>query len=340
MLNKINGIAALISAVLLFPEQGVPAKTAGTKDGGSVGTTKAIVSELWIAPTDISSRNLFYGPGGEKHQPGKSLTFIKEDLSGSNPKFDVRDENGVCWKVKLGVESQPETVASRLLWAVGYYADEDYYRDSAQMRNLPAHLHRGQNFVEAGGTIHSLRLKREDKGYKRTGFWRWRNGPFSGTRELNGLRVMMALINNWDLKDENNATLEEPTGRVYEVSDLGASFGSSGVLLEKKAAKGNLHSYQRSKFMTKAGLEYVDFSTPSLPSLPYIFNPWQYGRRARLHWIGRHINRSDAQWMGQLLGQLSRDQIRDAFRAAGYSPTDAAAFTQTLQTRIEQLKGL
>ena len=340
MPNRIKGIAILIGAVLLFPEQGVLAKTAGTKDGRSVGTTKAIVSELWVAPADLSSRNLFYGPGGEKHQPGKIFTFIKEDLGGSNPKFDVRDENGVRWKVKLGLESQPETVASRLLWAVGYYADEDYYRDSVQTRNLPAHLHRGQNFVGTDGTIHCLRLKREDKDHKKTGSWSWRNGPFRGTRELNGLRVMMALINNWDLKDENNATLEEPAGLVYEVSDLGASFGSSGVFLEKKAAKGNLHSFETSKFLTKVGPEYVDFATPSLPSLPYIFNPWQYGRRARLCWIGRHIDRADAKWMGQLLGQLSTDQIRDAFRAAGYSQADAAAFTQTLQTRIEQLKGL
>ena len=289
---------------------------------------------------DLSSRNLFYGCGGEKHQPGRAFTFLKEDLDGSNPKFDVRDENGVEWKVKLGPESKPEIAASRLLWAVGYYTDEDYFVDSLQLRNLPMHLHRGQNLVGTDGTIHNLRLKRKDKGDHKIGSWSWRKGPFTGTREWNGLRVMMALVNNWDLKDENNAILEEQAGRVYEVSDLGASFGTSGVLLTKKTAKGNLHSFQKSKFMTKVAAEYVDFATPSLPSIPYLFNPWQYGRRARLRWVGRHINRDDAKWMGQLLGQLSSTQVRDAFRAAGYSPADAAAFTRTLQIRIEQLKRL
>jgi hypothetical protein len=268
------------------------------------------------------------------------FTFLKEDLEGSNPKFDVRDESGVEWKVKLGSESRPEIAASRLLWAVGYYTDEDYFRDSLQMRNLPTHLHRGQNLVGADGTIHNLRLKRKDKGDHKIGSWSWRKGPFSGTREWNGLRIMMALVNNWDLKDENNAIVEQQAGRVYEVSDLGASFGTSGVLLTKATAKGNLHSFQKSKFMTKVAPEYVDFATPSLPSIPYLFNPWQYGRRARLRWIGRHINRADAKWMGQLLGQLSSTQVRDAFRAAGYSPADVAAFTTTLQIRIEQLKGL
>jgi hypothetical protein len=150
----------------------------------------------------------------------------------------------------------------------------------------------------------------------------------------------MALINNWDVKDENNVIYEEHGKRMYEVSDLGASFGTSGVLLRKKTAKGNLHSFQRSKFIAKIEPEYVDFATPGLPSVPYLFNPWQYGYRAQLRWIGRHVKRSDAKWIGQVLGELSANQIRDAFRAAGYSEEDAAAFTQTVQTRIEQLKAL
>ena len=31
------------------------------------------------------------------------------------------------WKIKLGDEARPETVATRFLWAAGYFADEDYY---------------------------------------------------------------------------------------------------------------------------------------------------------------------------------------------------------------------
>ena len=56
--------------------------------------------------------------------------------------------------------------------------------------------------------MHNVRLKRtEDE--KKIGTWRWRNNPFAGTRELDGLRVMMAVINNWDLKDKNNAIRDE-----------------------------------------------------------------------------------------------------------------------------------
>src|SRR5438270_794718 len=110
--------------------------------------------------------------------------------------------------------------------------------------------------------------------------WSCRNGPFEGTRELNRLRVMMALMNNWDLKDENNTVFPGKEGPVYEVSDLGATFGTNGVLLVKQNAKGNAHSYQHSKFITKTTPEYVDFATPSLPSLLYIFNPFRYSGRA------------------------------------------------------------
>jgi len=38
---------------------------------------------------------------------------------------------------------------------------------------------------------------------------------------------MMALINNWDLKDVNNAVHEYEGKRIYLISDLGASFGST-----------------------------------------------------------------------------------------------------------------
>ena len=190
------------------------------------------------------------------------------------------------------------------------------------------------------GTVRNVRLERENKARKGGEQWSWRNAPFEGTREFNGLRVMMALMNNWDLKDENNTAYLEKERSVYEVSDLGATFGTTGVLLTKKNAKSNVHSYQHSKFITKTTPEYVDFATPSLPSLPYVFNPFQYTRRARLRRIGKHVNRADAKWIGGLLARLSDAQIQDAFRAAGYSPEELEAFTRVVEDRIAKLNAL
>ena len=69
-------------------------------------------------------------------------------------------------------------------------------------------------------------------------------------------------------------------------------------------------------------------------------NPREFLMRLRLRWIGRHIPRQDAKWMGGLLARLSPQQIRDAFRAAGYSNPDIDRFSTILRSRIEQLNEL
>jgi hypothetical protein len=79
---------------------------------------------LWTDPGDIRSRNLYWGPGGEDRQPQLPVEFLQEDRHGTSPKFDVRDSAGTKWRAKLGIEAGPEVVASRLLWAVGYSANE------------------------------------------------------------------------------------------------------------------------------------------------------------------------------------------------------------------------
>ena len=52
--------------------------------------------------------------------------------------------------------------------------------------------------VIPGGTMRNVDMKRLEKNEKKIGIWRWRHNPFFGSREFNGLRVMMALLNNWD----------------------------------------------------------------------------------------------------------------------------------------------
>lgn len=318
---------------------GLPSTAQSAPDPKPVVQTSSAV--LWVHPDDISSRNLLYGSGGEKDQPHLPAIFEKEDMKGTSPKFDVRDQDGEKWKVKLGVEARPETVATRLLWAVGYFTEEDYFVPDLSVANVPRHLRRGRQFVHQG-IAKNVRLKRHPKHAEKEGYWHWRKNPFSGTREFNGLRVMMALINNWDLKDDNTGIYEDKDShqKLYMVTDLGASFGTIGLRAGPGAGKGDLKAYEHSKFISHMHRDYVDFATPAhstvLGILSIIDIP-DFFSRMRLRWIGRHIPRDDAKWVGSLLAQLRPEQIQDAFRAAGYPEKDVQAFSAVVEKRIADL---
>src|SRR5260370_365453 len=133
---------------------------------------------LWRNPADIASRDLFYGPGGAEDQPRGTFTFVKEDLDGTNPKFVVRDQDGVKWKVKLGLEARPETVAARIVWAAGYFTNEDYFVPDLQVQRMPTRLHLGWKLAEPEGTLHNVPLKQKMPGEKRIGTWQWRGNPW------------------------------------------------------------------------------------------------------------------------------------------------------------------
>jgi hypothetical protein len=47
--------------------------------------------------------------------------------------------------------------------------------------------------------------------------------------------------------------------------------------------------------------------------------------------------RSHARWVGELLGCLSTGQLRDCFRAGGYSPDEVEGFAQVVESRIAGL---
>ena len=320
---------AVISSCILAADPGA--------GHGAVKTAGPAV--LWRDPGDIASRDLYYGPGGKIHEPHGIFKFEKEDRRGSSPKFDVVDENGVRWRVKMGGEARPETAASRLVWAVGYFANEDYFVTSLRVQNLPT-LARGRAFVSRDGTVHNVRLKRHDADEKKVGTWSWADDPFTKTREWNGLRVLMALLNNWDLKDVNNGIYQTSGSRPeqrYLVSDLGASFGTSRL---NWTNKGDLKAYCHSKFVKSVSQGFVDFNSPSGPPARVFFDMPEVVRRVGLVWLGRHIPVADAVWMGHLLAQITPDQLRAAFRAGGYSPSEIEALSGEFERRVQDLESL
>jgi hypothetical protein len=339
-LRKVLLIAALAAAfsspaLTQNPPQALAKKDAPRSKAAKAANAPAV---LWQDPGDIASRDLFHGNVQEAIEPKAPFTFVEEDMKGTSPKFVVHDGNGEKWVVKLGVEAKPETAASRLMWAVGYFANEDYYLNEMHVENMQR-LKRQPELVQADGTVKGVRLKRSGALGKNEGDWSWFDNPFTGKRELNGLRVMMALLNNWDLKADNNKIECKKRGEcLYLVSDLGASFGKTGSKISH--SKGNLKDYQESEFIKKATPEFVDFVLNSRPPLLFVFDIPYYREKAEIEKIAQHIPRADAAWIGGLLAQLSEDQVRDAFKAAGYEPDETEGYTKVVRERIAKLAAL
>ncbi len=296
---------------------------------------------LWKQPENIASLDMLNGRGGEKHHPDAPFKFVSEDLSGTNPKFDVRDANDTKWRVKVGEEPRPEVVASRFLWATGYFVNEDYVLPTATIPGLK--IKRGSYAIQ-GENITDARFARKPGGQKKIGIWKWKDNPFNGTREFNGLRVMMAVLNNWDLKDVNNAVYSDDKtgGQLFLVSDVGATFASNQIRTRAKD-KGNITSYKQSKFITKIKKDTVSFGTPAPPAgFAAIGDAFtgDYMRRMGFDWIGHDVPIADAQWIGSLLGQLTHQQIVDAFHAGNFPAATVDEYVSIVESRIADLKNL
>jgi hypothetical protein len=199
-------------------------------------------------------------------------------------------------------------------------------------------LDRGQEFVSDGDLVTGARLERGSRSLD-SKEWSWYDNPFVGTREFNGLRVMMALVNNWDLKQINNGSSDERGGgSQYGIIDLGATLGSTGNNFSR--SKGVLKDYAETGFIEKVTPTHVDFVMHSRPFFLTIFNLNNYRFRTRMESVAKRIPIVDARWIGGRLGEFSAGQIGDCFRAAGYSPSDVEAYTRVVMQRIAALKKL
>lgn len=314
----------------------------------SKGTPQPVGKPVaWRDAGEISSLNLLYGPGSEELAPAAPFTFVSESKTGASPKFRVKDARGVTWSVKMGPEAKAETVATRLVWAMGYFADEAYHFDSIEVQNLPS-LARGKEF-QSGKTVRDVKLEPRRPHETRGAIWDWLDNPFVGQREFNGLKVLMVLVANYDTRLDNNQiyTVKNPTtGELearYFVTDIGATFGKVGGLGGKRS-KNVLEDYRASKFIESVENGMVNFDYHTKPKgaggFASLFNPGYGKRQANKEKAMRSIPLNDAQWIGSRLALLSDEQLRDAFRAAHYDNATMEGYVSILRSRINELARL
>lgn len=309
------------------------------------GKESAGTHVLWRDPGDVAARDLRYGPGSAELAPQPPFTFVEEVKGGESPKFKVRDARDVEWGVKLGPEAQSETVATRLVWAVGYFAEEAYYFDEVSVDNMPRRLSRGREYV-VGRTVRGARFEPDRGDIVEGPEWSWRDSPFEGSREMSGLKVLMILLNNFDARKGNNHILyaDGPEGREarYVVTDLGASLGRAGGLGGKRV-KNDLEAFLSTKFVRGVDDGVVEFDFDTRPrgfGHLSVLHPKYYRGEVKKEAAMRGIPVEHAAWVGSLLSQLSDEQLRDAFRAAGYLEAVMEGYVRALRQRINQLRGL
>jgi hypothetical protein len=283
-------------------------------------------SVLWKEPADIASRDLLLGSGGESLKPDLSkVTFIRDQQGGGfSINYRVSDGAGKIWVAKLGKEAQPETASSRLVWAVGYVTEINYLLPCVHIQGAPEPRYKVLRCE--GDGFANVKFEARPEGVKRLDPWSWTNNKFAGTKEFQGMVVLMSLLNNWDLKDANNRILYVPGAEGgpelhYIISDLGATFGKTGGFLSHN--RNAPEDFVKSKFVEGVSGNRVRFA----------FGGKNVG-------LFKNITVEQTKWIASWLSRLSDEQISDAFRAANYSPEDVAVLSHAVRARINQLAAL
>jgi len=271
------------------------------------------MAELWVEPE--RGRDLFYGVGGRRLAPDPAATYtvIEIKRGGYSRGYTLRGPGDREWSAKFPPEAGTEVIASRIHWGIGYHQPPVYL-----MTNWTAHKATSPNpqlparFREKKPDLHGL-----DAGES----WSYYRNPFVGTRQMNGLLVLQAMLGNSDLKETQNViyTLDRPlegARRWYVARDLGHTFGRTGVL---DAPRGDIDVFERTPFIR--GVE---------------------NGRVRFEYRGRHrelfdgITPADVRWICERLSRLTDEQWHDAFRAGGVERPLADRFIRRMKQKIAE----
>jgi hypothetical protein len=285
---------------------------------------------LWRDPGSIAQKDLFWGAGHAERAPRPPFTFVKEDTGGTKPKVIVADAHGTTWSVKFSGRSasdnevHAEIAATRLAWAFGYLVEEHYYVADGVIDNAHG-LRRAADSIGADGRFRVARFERRSTEMSRTGHWSLVDNPFADTQELSGLKLVLALVNNWDTKPGNLSVFRvmRPDGQMqdlYLVSDYGSSFGRMAPFaLFSSRNRWSLPDYQSAPFIegvTGKSLTVNHKGDVTISTVPI----------------------EHARWFARLASQLTDDQVRRAFEASGASREEIEGFSARVMEKLRELR--
>ena len=325
--QRVSSFRAMFSGIALL---GVTTLATGACLAGSTlrstleSPTEADVARLWLEPSDLQDRDLFYGSGGKALMPDPAtpFTFIAADSTGYSGGYDVRGPDGMEWSVKVGREAQPEVVMSRILWALGYHQPPTYYLPNWTMTGAQS------GPQEAG----RFRPKLPDR--KVVAEWSWYENDFLTTQPFKGLVVANVMLNNWDWKTSNNKVYETAgqdggaRQQVLVVQDLGASLGKTAYPVFLKwlpmrrlgqGSRNDLEDFEGQGFIKGVDGTRVDFDYRGI-------------HRSLIE----TLSTNDIVWTSRLMARLSDAQWQDAFCAGGYDDEQARRYIAKIKTKVAE----
>ncbi|MBA3270595.1 MAG: hypothetical protein H0T71_08775 [Acidobacteria bacterium] len=299
---------------------------------------QSVQAKIWQDPGDVGKVDLALGPGGASGAPVPPFSFVEEHVTGSQPCVSVRDGRGKTWRVKWGDEVKVETLATRLAWAAGYFVETTYYLAEGEIRGA-TDLQRAAGCIGQNCQFRDARFELDEAGVIKhfdEHSWAWNDNPFVGTRELNGLKVVMMWLSNWDAKDlrdvargSNTAIFEHPSAHGlrearYLIIDWGGALGKWGSIVRRGRWDCAGFASENEAFVQGVNGDVVTFGYT--------------GQRTAD--IAAGIRVSDVAWLMRTLDQLSTAQIAAAIEASGGTAEDVACFSQALRARLDRLRDI
>jgi hypothetical protein len=298
---------------------------------------------LWRDPGKVDALDLAGGPGGRDGAPTPPFSFIEEHSAGSQPCISVHDARGRRWRVKWGHEVQPETFAVRLAWACGYFAEETYFVAAGTVEQA-ANLQRAGDCIDAtSGRFANARFELDDPSVRKLfeeHSWAWNDNPFVGTKELDGLKIVVMLLSNWDTKDRRDVARGSNTA-IFEIGDSGRRWGAREARYLITDWGGSMGKWGANIVnRDRWDPEGFEAQTPAFAKdvQDGVVSFGYTGQRTGD--IAGGITVEHARWFHGIAGRLSERQIVEALAASGASEDEQTRFARAIIARIGQLGDL
>ncbi len=295
-------------------------------------------AQVWM-PIDTPSLDLRTGPGGEdSFQPNELVTcdYDEKKLSGHSRKFACALSPGHILKVRYGADNEEvrgSTLATRLLWALGFMADR-VYPVQVRCRGCSSDPWKKPERVAGERLLTPAVIERPPDGNEliddegKPG-WKW--GELDHVDEAQGgapraqrdaLKLLAVFMQHTDTKPEQQRMLCLPGGLAagnrcekpfLMLHDVGLTFGRANAL--NLAGKGSVNLERwRTTSVWKDDRACVGNLNKSMTGT--LGDP--------------RISESGRLFLANLLVQLSDRQITDLFDVAGVAAVGdwVAAFKQ------------